>query len=223
MSPDAIIPVLLIVGFIVSLVMATVARQKVPGDQEYRLSRTATAGFDEPWTRPWGDTGMHSDFRRESGLGRGAGTAYARTASWPGREDRNHDGLGRGYGRGGYQDRRDRPRYHANGSSAHGRHEHHEDVHDSGFEAWARANGFHFRDASAPPPPPPPPATPHWSRVLDIPKTSGAKDIRAAYAKAMRGLHPDVAVQDAMTSQRCTDVRIAYEQGKKDAQDAGRP
>lgn len=221
MSPDAIIPVLLIVGFIVSLAMATMARQKVPGDQEYRRPQATSGSFfdDAPYGRRWGDAGMHADYGRGDGLGRGAGHTQARTS----RFDRD-DALGRGYGSGRDDIRRERPRYHANGSSTYGTRSSYEDGPDDGFDAWARANGFRWHDASsAPPPPPPSPSVPHWSEVLDISKTAGVKEIRAAYAKKMRTLHPDVAGTDALTSQRCADARLAYDQGRQDAQNAGRP
>lgn len=204
MSPDAMIPVLLIVAFLVSLVMAGVARQKVPGSGEYREHA--------PSGRGWGERHGH-DAR-----------PYGRAESWPRRDDRYGGGLGRGYGRTGEADhvRRDRPRYHANGSSAQGRHDPFEHAPDNGFEAWARANGFRWRDASQEPPAPPPPRTPHWSKVLNVPRTAGVGEIRKAYASTMRRLHPDVAGQNELTSQRCTEARVAYEQARRDAQEAGR-
>jgi hypothetical protein len=224
MSPDAMIPVLLIVGFLVSITMAGIARQKIPGSAEYREEPAPHVhAYAE---RRWGDTRMHAGYRSGDGLGRGSGgTSYARAQSWPGYE-RHEDALGRGYGRtgeGAYA-RRERPRYHANGSSAQGRHDPFEHGPDEGFEAWARANGFRWHDASSqPPPPPPPPSVPHWSRVLGIPRTAGVAEIRKAYARTMRGLHPDVVAQTALTSQRCTEARIAYDQAREDAQRAGRP
>lgn len=225
MSPDAMIPVLLIVGFLVSITMAGIARQKVPGGTEYREEPAPRVhAYAE---RRWGDTRMDNDYRSGDGLGRNAGgTSYARSQSWPGYE-RHEDALGRGYGRtgeGAYA-RRDRPRYHANGSSAQGRHDSFDQGPDEGFEAWANANGFRWRDASSqqPPAPPPPPAAPHWSKVLGIPKTAGVAEIRKAYARTMRGLHPDVAEQNALTSQLCTDARVAYDQARQDAQRNGRP
>lgn len=236
MNADTIITMLLIVAAIVAGLMAYVARQQIPGQAEYQpRSRTTSGSSSDRFSyRPE----PRSSYRHRSGdgLGRGDDPRPSRRHSGLGRDAEprhrradDNEGLGRGYGSSGsygHDDRRERPRYHANGSEPRGWKGAPEDGPDHGFEAWARANGFRWSDASSrsePPPPPPPPAAPHWSRVLDIPRNSGVAEIRKAYAKVMRSLHPDVAVQDAFTSQRCTDARIAYEAARRDAIEAGRP
>ncbi len=235
MNADTIITMLLIVSAIVAGLMAYVARQQIPGHDEYQpRQRTTYRQSSSDWSNYRPEPRPRPRHRVDDGLGRDDGFRSARRHSglgrdeWPSRRHADPDeGLGRGYGSSashGYEDRRERPRYHANGSAPHGSRHSHDDGPDNGFEAWARANGFRWSDASsAPPPPPAPPPSPHWSRVLGIPRDAGAGDIRKAYAKVMRGLHPDVAVQDATTSQRCTDARIAYEEAKRDAIAAGRP
>lgn len=238
MTADTIITMLLIVAAMVAGLMAYVARQQIPGQTEYQARpRPATSSSD--WSPHRSQTRSPHRRRPGGGLGRDDDHGHARRTSglgqdeWEGSHQRRRtsdagDGLGRGhgdaYGR-DYGDHRARPRYHANGSSGPGDRGYEHTGPDHGFEAWARANGFRWSDASSAPPPPPPspPAGPHWSTVLDIPRTAGSREIRKAYAKVMRSLHPDVAIQDATTSQRCTDARLAYERAKMDAQAAGRP
>jgi hypothetical protein len=184
MPQEAIVTLLLVVGCILSAIMAVMSRVELPGQDEYRPVANGPRGSG-----------------RADPLGRDDGRAPWR--------DPAHERAGW----------REAPRFHANGSSAHGR-DRWEDAPDNGFEAWARAQGHRWSER--PPMAPPSPSGPHWSQVLGVPRSAGEREIRSAYARVMRGLHPDVAPQDATTSQRCAEAQAAYRRGREDAKAHGR-
>lgn len=110
--------------------------------------------------------------------------------------------------------RRKRPRYYVNGSTM----DHAEDAARRRREQTRRDHADYGRKA----PPPAPPAPIPWMQILGVDRTAGQKDIRSAYVRLMKGLHPDIAGQNAYTSERCAMVQEAYEKGKAEAAANGR-
>jgi len=111
--------------------------------------------------------------------------------------------------------RRKKPRYYVNGSTI-----------DHAAETSRRRREQARRDRAnagrRPPPPPPPPPDP-WTKVLGIQGHAGQREIRRAYIRLMKSLHPDLVAQTPQTSSRCAAVQEAYDRAKADAVAGGRP
>lgn len=58
---------------------------------------------------------------------------------------------------------------------------------------------------------------PRWCDILLLEPDASPVAIRKAYARLMRGLHPDVASADQNTSRQCALVQEAYRQAMKDS------
>ncbi|WP_422513468.1 J domain-containing protein [Sphingomonas sp. 3-13AW] len=194
MTAHTIINVLLIVGAILAGIMSYLARASVPTPSSSTRKSSRT---DHPFAKQ----GSHRSYRR-----------YAT------------EGLGRDYGtppHGGYETRRDRRRPDAYDTFAEA--DRRQRSAEEAFEEWAGANGFgswreSVRDSAATNTP----AGLHWSTVLGVSKNASTREIRAAYANTMRRLHPDVVGEDSLTTKRCTEARIAYEEGRREAEAAER-
>lgn len=108
---------------------------------------------------------------------------------------------------------RRKPRYYVNGSTI-----------DHAAEARRRREQDRRRRAGSgrrsPPAAPPPPAP--WTTVLGIGGNAGQREIRRAYVKLMKSLHPDLVAQTPQTSARCAEVQSAYDRARADAVAAGR-
>lgn len=57
---------------------------------------------------------------------------------------------------------------------------------------------------------------PRWCDILLLEPDAKPAAIRKAYARLMKGLHPDVAGADEYTSRQCVLVKEAYHQALKD-------
>lgn len=57
---------------------------------------------------------------------------------------------------------------------------------------------------------------PRWCDILLLEPDASPASIRKAYARLMKGLHPDVAATDANTVRRCALVQEAYRQAMQD-------
>lgn len=55
---------------------------------------------------------------------------------------------------------------------------------------------------------------PQWCDVLLLDPNATEADIRKAYARLMKGLHPDVAPPGPRTNAQCAMVQRAYEEAK---------
>jgi hypothetical protein len=53
---------------------------------------------------------------------------------------------------------------------------------------------------------------PRWCDILLVEPDASPASIRKAYARLMKGLHPDLAGPDANTSRQCALVQEAYQQ-----------
>jgi len=111
-----------------------------------------------------------------------------------------------------------------------------EHAHDDGRDGQAsqreqdRANGYErkteeFSGQNDKPRNDSAPHNPHpsWCDILLVERHAGQAEIRRAFARVMKSIHPDTATHDAETSARCLKVKHAYEQAKLDAQNNGRP
>lgn len=59
---------------------------------------------------------------------------------------------------------------------------------------------------------------PRWCDILLLEPDASPAAIRKAYARLMKGLHPDLADADYNTSRQCTLVQEAYQQAMEDRQ-----
>jgi hypothetical protein len=57
---------------------------------------------------------------------------------------------------------------------------------------------------------------PRWCDILLLEPDASPAAIRKAYARLMKGLHPDVAGADEHTSRQCSLVQEAYQQAMQD-------
>jgi hypothetical protein len=57
---------------------------------------------------------------------------------------------------------------------------------------------------------------PRWCDILLLEPDASPTAIRKAYARLMKGLHPDVAGTDEHTSRQCSLVQQAYQQAMQD-------
>lgn len=57
---------------------------------------------------------------------------------------------------------------------------------------------------------------PRWCDILLLEPDASPAAIRKAYARLMKGLHPDVAGADEHTSRQCALVQEAYQQAMQD-------
>lgn len=57
---------------------------------------------------------------------------------------------------------------------------------------------------------------PRWCDILLLEPDASPAAIRKAYARLMKGLHPDVSGADAVTSHQCALVQEAYRQAMQD-------
>jgi hypothetical protein len=57
---------------------------------------------------------------------------------------------------------------------------------------------------------------PRWCDILLLEPDASPDAIRKAYARLMKGLHPDVAGADEYTTQQCALVQDAYRQAMRD-------
>jgi hypothetical protein len=59
---------------------------------------------------------------------------------------------------------------------------------------------------------------PRWCDILLLEPDASPSAIRKAYARLMKGLHPDVSGADEHTSRQCAIVHEAYQQAMQDRQ-----
>lgn len=64
---------------------------------------------------------------------------------------------------------------------------------------------------------------PTWCDILLVEPDAGLGEIRKAFARVMKSIHPDTSTHDAATTARCLKVKKAYEAARLDAQRNGSP
>lgn len=109
---------------------------------------------------------------------------------------------------------RKKPRYYVNGSTI-----------DHAAETRRRRREQERRNRAGEgrrQPPPPPPLPDPWTKVLGIGGNAGQREIRKAYIRKMKRLHPDIVAQTPQTSARCAELQGAYDRAKADAAAGGR-
>ena len=196
---DAIIPVLLLIAGMFAGFMSYIAHKKVYDTPSYSSRRAPRRMDAEPFfSRYRQESGFYRSFDHSPGMSRERFDDPLGRGKEKFRKRTSTSATGRGYGSGGRAYYDEYGRFH------------------SDFATAERP----FEKQQYQPQPPSSPAEPHWSEILGISRTSNHQEIRAAYAAIMRKLHPDVAPQTAETSQRCTEVRIAYEKARQEAKKA---